>query len=111
MREQVGALIRHHRDRAGLTQTDLGEKVGIAPETVSRLERGTFAPSFDTLVDLATALDVSVRDFFEIGDRPLRDDRTDPLADLLVKLAFFDPADLQWADQLLTVALSRKSNR
>ncbi len=111
MREQVGALIRHHRDRAGLTQTDLAEKIGIAPETVSRLERGTFAPSFDTLVDLATALGVSVRDFFEIGDRPIRDDREDPLADLMVKLAFFDPLDLQWADQLLTLALSRKSNR
>lgn len=111
LREQVGARIRHHRDRAGLTQVDLAEKIGIASENVSRIERGSFAPSFDTLVDLASALNVPVRDFFEIGDRALTDDRDDPLADLIVKLSFFDAADLQWADQLLTLALARKANR
>lgn len=111
MREQVGAMIRHYRDREKLTQADLGERVGLAHETVSRIERGTFAPSFDTLVDLAEALNVSVRDFFEVGGRALNSDRDDPLGDLLVKLAYFDPVDLRWADQLLSLALSRKNSR
>lgn len=104
-------MIRHYRDREDLTQVDLGERVGLAHETISRIERGTFAASFDTLVDLAQALNVSVRDFFEAGDRPIKDDRDDPLGDLLVRLAYFDAADLRWADQLLTLALSRKSAR
>lgn len=109
LREQVGALIRHHRDRAGLTQADLAEKAGVASETVSRIERGSLAPGFDTLGDFAAALNVDVRDFFEIADQAARDGRDDPLANLVLKLAFFDASELQWADELLTLALAKKA--
>lgn len=111
LREQVGALIRHHRDRAGLTQADLAEKAGIASETVSRIERGSLAPSFETLADFATALGVDVRDFFEIADQAVRERRDDPLMRLIVRLAFCDAADLDWADELLTVALAKRPKR
>jgi transcriptional regulator with XRE-family HTH domain len=111
LREQVGALIRHHRDRKGFTQADLAEMVGLAAETVSRIERGSLAPGFDTLGDFAKALEVEVRDFFEIGGFSVAEGRDDPLAALVVKLAFFDAADVLWADEILTLALSRKAKR
>ncbi len=66
------------------------------------------APGFDTLGEFATALGVDVRDFFEIGDEAAREGRDDPLVNLIVRLAFFDPAELQWANELLTFALAKK---
>jgi transcriptional regulator with XRE-family HTH domain len=109
LREQVGGLIRHHRDRAGLNQTELAERIGMAQETISRMERGTFAPSFDTLVDLAKALSVDVRDFFEVGDVAAREGREDPLIRLVGRLTELSNDDVDWIDKLVATALSRKS--
>lgn len=108
LREQVGGLIRHHRDRAGLNQTELAERVGMVQETISRMERGAYAPSFETLVDLAKALNVEVRDFFEVGDWAARDGRDDPLTRLVAKLTELSNDDVEWIDKLVTTALSRK---
>ena|SRR3989338_3973685 len=109
LREQVGDLIRHHRDRAGLKQAELAEKVGLASETISRIERGAIAPGFDTLSDFATALNVEVRDFFEVGDFAVREGRNDPLVRLVGRLTELSDEDVEWADRLLQLALSRKS--
>ena len=37
--QRLGRRIAHLRHAAGLTQEELAEKVGVAPETLSRLER------------------------------------------------------------------------
>lgn len=108
LREQVGGLIRHHRDRVGLNQTELAERVGMVQETISRMERGAYAPSFDTLVDLARVLEVDVRDFFEIGDFAAREGRDDPLARLVGKLSELQSDDVEWIDRVVSAALSRK---
>lgn len=109
LREQVGGLIRHHRDRAGLNQTELADRVGMAQETISRMERGAFAPSFETLVDLANALSVEVRDFFEVGTLAVREGRDDPLVRLVGRLTELSNDDVEWIDKLVATALSRKS--
>jgi transcriptional regulator with XRE-family HTH domain len=56
----IGRRIREARKAAGLTQAGLAETVGLAPETVSRLEHGAFAPSVPTLIDIADALGVGL---------------------------------------------------
>jgi transcriptional regulator with XRE-family HTH domain len=47
-----------------LSQEDLAERLGVAVQTVSAIERGVRKPSLDTIVGLARALDVRVADLF-----------------------------------------------
>jgi transcriptional regulator with XRE-family HTH domain len=44
-----GDLLREARLRAGLAQTELAERAGIARSQVSRYERGKVLPSLETL--------------------------------------------------------------
>jgi transcriptional regulator with XRE-family HTH domain len=44
-----GDLIREARLRAGLTQTELGERIGQSQSVVARWERGVVAPSLEAL--------------------------------------------------------------
>ena len=57
----LGALIRRARTSAGLTQADLGRKVGKKADQIRAIESGARNPSLDTLVQLVTAL-VTERD-------------------------------------------------
>jgi transcriptional regulator with XRE-family HTH domain len=111
LRRQIGAMVRHHRELAGLTQAELGDKVGKALESIGRIERGEITPSLKTLEELAAALQVDVRDFFEAGSFAVKDRKGDPLAKILERLSALNADDLEWADKLIVLALSRKSRR
>ncbi|NTX08877.1 helix-turn-helix transcriptional regulator [Myxococcus sp. CA051A] len=52
----VGAAARAARARLGLTQADVAERVGIAMEVYSRMERGRVLPSVTTLRRLCLVL-------------------------------------------------------
>lgn len=54
--KQIGAIIRRARRNAGLTQTDLGKRIGLRQATVSKLEKGEPATRISTLLDALTAL-------------------------------------------------------
>ena len=47
-----------YRDRAGLTQAALAEKIGCTPQHVSAIERGVKTPTLETFVAIANALHV-----------------------------------------------------
>ena len=55
----VGENIRAARQRAKLTQKQLGELCGIAEPTIRRYELNKLNPKFDTIVKIASALGVS----------------------------------------------------
>lgn len=42
--EQLAALLRRARELAGLSQEELADRVGLAPNSVSRIELGRMAP-------------------------------------------------------------------
>lgn len=58
--KQVGAIIRRARRNAGLTQTELGKRVGLRQATVSKLEKGEPATRLSTLLDALTALGLEI---------------------------------------------------
>ncbi len=102
-------MVRHHREHAGLTQTELAERANKSLETVGKVERGAVAPSFETLSDLSNALGVSVRDLFGSGDYAAKAGRNDPLVRLIERVSGLSDGDIEWVDRLVTVALARKS--
>lgn len=63
---ELGAKVRDERDRLGLTQTELAERMETTQPTIARLEAGGVTPSLDTLHRVADALGLElVVDFRE----------------------------------------------
>ena len=62
--QSVGQIIAQQRKRAGLTQIQVAEKLGVEKETVSRLETGANPPTLKRLEQLAEILGCPVRCFF-----------------------------------------------
>lgn len=111
LKEQVGALVRHHRKRLGWSQDQLATQAERSVEMINRIERGRIAPSFDTLEALSQALSVPVRDFFGVGPHAASSTADTPMARLIGRVAALDPADLNWIDDVVRIALSRKTAR
>lgn len=55
----IGGRIRVGRDRLGISQSELGRRIGVEGTTVWRYEKNRIEPSADVLVKLAAALDCS----------------------------------------------------
>lgn len=49
----------------GITQQELSEKMGVTPQYVSGIVREVDTPSVNTLIDIATLLEVPVASLFE----------------------------------------------
>lgn len=105
LRRQVGLLIKRHRDRAGLSQAELGDRVGKSLETIGRIERGKLSPGLDTLEAIATALQVDLRDLFGAGEFSAKTRREDPLAKLMDRVLSLSDEDAEWIGKLIAVAL------
>ncbi|SED28003.1 helix-turn-helix domain-containing protein [Streptomyces melanosporofaciens] len=53
--QNVGPRLRGFRKALGVTLTDLAERTGLTPSTISRLERGHIRPTLEQLLPLARA--------------------------------------------------------
>ena len=60
----VGERLRICRERLGLTQKELADRSGVAPNHLCHLESGSHSPSIDTLGSLTCALHMSLGEFF-----------------------------------------------
>ena len=56
----IASQVIAYRDRHDLTQTQFAELLGMKQPAVARLEAAEHNPSIETLVKLATALDIEV---------------------------------------------------
>ena len=57
-----GQLIKAARKKAGMTQKELGAKLGVAYQTLAQWENDLRNPKLDTLQRIASALGVPVQD-------------------------------------------------
>jgi transcriptional regulator with XRE-family HTH domain len=64
----LGGRIRASRIACGLSQTELGRRVGVSFQQVQKYERGANRISAAMLVHLAAALDVSATDLLQLAD-------------------------------------------
>ena len=60
MSDSIGEKIRTVRKDAGLTQTQLAERMGTTQQAVYMYERGENSPRIDTVAKIAEALKVPV---------------------------------------------------
>ena len=68
-REPFGTRLRSLRERAGMTQAELAQKIGTDRSTLSRWERNFILPGLTTVEQLAMILSVSAAELLT-GDPP-----------------------------------------
>ena len=65
----VGGMIRAHRKRLGMSQSQLAETLGLTFQQVQKYERGSNRVSASKLFEIAQTLGLSISTFFEGLDR------------------------------------------
>ena len=89
--EKIGKFICAARKQQGMTQEQLGERLGVTNKTVSRWETGKYMPDIDKLQELSAILGISIHE-------------------LLAGEKIEDPADfVKKADETLIAVLSTDS--
>ncbi len=84
----IGSNIRTARKRAGLTQEELSECLGVTPQYLSDLERGLVGTSIPTLMQICITLNVS-SDFILFGGGPEEDKANSTLIERIQRLPSF----------------------
>jgi transcriptional regulator with XRE-family HTH domain len=85
--QHVGRQLRLRRAQSGMTQTELGAKVGLSFQAVQQYETGENRISASRLYQLARILDVPLAFFFDGLDETARADEVADASDLTRKQA------------------------
>jgi transcriptional regulator with XRE-family HTH domain len=100
----LGRQVALHRKAARLTQARLAERLDVAVETISRLERGAVVPPITRLDEIASVLRVPLVDLFRSSGRGNeRDLAIDRMVFTLVKCA---PDDVDLLTAVAKLVLS-----
>lgn len=83
----LGERIKERRKAAGLTQTQLGDAVGVRKNTVSDWERGKYKPDIETVADIARVLNTRAVYLLECDDDPEDYDALLETADIPLNVA------------------------
>ena len=60
--------IKEYREKAGMKQSELAERVGARRETIVHLENGRYNPSLKLAMDIAKIFGVTVEQLFEFTE-------------------------------------------
>lgn len=66
--KRVGAFLKELRKENGMTQEQLGERVGVSNKTVSRWETGNYMPPIESLSMLSDIYNISINEILA-GER------------------------------------------
>ena len=70
LEQSIGHEVRAHRNRLGITLTDLAAATGSSVGMLSKIEKGSISPSLTTLQGLSRALGVPVTALFRGFEEP-----------------------------------------
>lgn len=79
--KKIGKNIKRIRNVRKITQKELAESLGIIEQTVSKIERGVFSPSFATLLRICEILDTTPNELL-LEDSDWKDWKTEQLEQL-----------------------------
>lgn len=60
--------IKDYREKTGMKQAELAERVNARRETIVHLENGKYNPSLKLAMDIANVFGVTVEELFEFKD-------------------------------------------
>jgi|SRR5690625_1852268 len=101
LRKEIGKRLKKFRVNKGLTQKELGKRVGVQNNTISAYERGAASLDQDMLFKLSNILDVKVDDFF-----PEKHYKTDELEKALKMTDGLTLKDMEFLNKLIEKTLS-----
>lgn len=64
--KKIGERVRYFRKEKGLTQTQLAQMVGKDRQYLYKIEKAVVTPNVVTISALSIALEIPLRDFFDI---------------------------------------------
>lgn len=80
----LASRIKYHRQKKGLTQAELAEKVGLSVQHVSRIESAYYIPSLVSFFMIVDVLEIDLREFgFDIEST--KNERKDKLVDTILQ--------------------------
>jgi len=91
----VGANVKRERERAGYTQDQFSEMIGIGSKSLSALERGTVGVSITTLRKICTLLSVSANTLL------FENTHENDVQDLVEKLNHLTPEQFEIARDIM----------
>jgi transcriptional regulator with XRE-family HTH domain len=97
--------IKKLRKQKGLSQIELGDRIGVSQQVITNYERGIREPNIETLLKIAGALDVSIEKL--IADKPIKpDEQTSRALQKRIELVKKLPPEKQKAFMTLVDALT-----
>jgi putative transcriptional regulator len=67
MDECVSNCVYHLRTKAGLTQEELAEKVGVSRQTIIAIEKGNYTPSVLLAIKMGKVFKAPVEEIFKVS--------------------------------------------
>ncbi len=71
MGDNFNENLKNARERKGISQKDVAEKIGVAKSTYSLYESGNREPNVQTIKKIADVLNVSADDLLGLSDEPM----------------------------------------
>jgi transcriptional regulator with XRE-family HTH domain len=65
----IGERIKNVRIEKGISQSELAEKIHISASTLCRWEKGLVEPSFESIHDISTALNISIESILGLSPK------------------------------------------
>lgn len=65
--KNIGDIIQNNLEMKNMTQSELGEKLGLSQKAISKYVTGKSLPSLDTLERICSVLDVNINTFFQLN--------------------------------------------
>ena len=105
---RLGHRIAELRKARGLAQAHLAEAVGVAVESISRIERAAAVPSLALLAKIAEALEIEVEQLFRPSGAAPRPHLEPEIARLVALIRSKPPGVQRDVLRLVTMFLSRR---
>ena len=106
IKQEFGHRVRYYRKLKDLTQFQLSERIGKTEETVSNIERGMTSTGIELMEELAIALDIEIKDFFDEKTRVNAHLNTETFTLLNEIVAVLQKQSLKYLKSLRTIISS-----